>query len=278
MNNKAKKIYVYTHEKTCPYCGSKTYPLNRIRIKTTPSLYNLVEKIESVGDLNYLNVKDFPMMIRGEEDKGLREVKKLIKSNVEENCIFINAKEDFGYYYLKKNKSLRLEQINPSILKGNNYEYYNGPKLLIKHNNIIPQACYIEDPLCFTSSIYSLLHEDIDELNYLNALLNSMLIQFYCIYGINNQKNTTINLNQYMIRHLPIVKAKNQIKSEIIKKTKNVLNLFEARNGEINEKIIKLLQEIDDSIFNLYSFTEKERKIVVKDVVNKIDYFNIIYS
>ena len=81
-----------------------------------------------------------------------------------------------------------------------------------------------------------------------------------------------------MIRHLPILKPNNQIKSEIVKKTENIINLFKIRNGELNEEIIKLLQEIDNFIFNLYSITHEERKFLIGNIKNKIDYFNTIYS
>jgi hypothetical protein len=80
-----------------------------------------------------------------------------------------------------------------------------------------------------------------------------------------------------MIRHLPIVKSDGHIKSEIVKKTDILLNLFEDRNGEINEEIAKTLRELDKIVFNLYSITDKERKIIIDNVKNKIDFFNIIY-
>ena len=99
-----------------------------------------MEKIEKNGNLNYLNPKEFPKMIRGEEDKGLKKVKKKIINDGSRSCYFINAKDDFKYYFFYKRKSLNLEEINAKILKGNNYEYYILPKLLIKHNNIVPEA------------------------------------------------------------------------------------------------------------------------------------------
>ena len=49
------------------------------------------------GNLNYLNIKDFPMLIRGEEDKGLKQVKKLLQTSNRGSCAFINAKGDFKY-------------------------------------------------------------------------------------------------------------------------------------------------------------------------------------
>ena len=278
MSNKSKKIYVYTFSDACQYCGHETTPLNRIRIKPSNRILKLINKIERVGDLNYLNIEDFPKMIRGEEEEGLKQVKSLIQKNTGGSCYFISAKEDLKYYHIKLIKSFNIEKIDSNLLKGNDYEYYIGPKLLIKHNNIIPEAVYTEDNISFTSSIYSLLHKNSQELKYLCAIMNSALIQFYCIYGINNQKDTTINLNQYMIRHLPILKPNNQTKSEIVKKTENIINLFKIRNGEINEEIIKLLQEIDNYIFNLYSITDEERKFLISNIKNKIVYFNTIYS
>lgn len=274
---KVKKIYTYTYNKKCPYCGSETINLNRIRIKPTYYLYKLIAKIEKTGDLNYLNVKNFPKMIRGEEDKGLKEVRKLVSNNTTGTCVFLNAKEDFKYYFIKKNKSFNIEKINAQVLKGDNYEYYKNPKLLIKHNNIVPEAIYTENNMCFTSSIYSLLHDDGDELKYLCAVLNSILIQFYCTYGINNQKGTTINLNQYMIRHLPIVKPNEEVKNYIASRVDLIINLLEKSRGKINDYIIKLMRTIDEKIFNLYSITETERKVIISRLKNQITHFKNIY-
>ncbi|MFX0186296.1 MAG: class I SAM-dependent DNA methyltransferase [Candidatus Hodarchaeota archaeon] len=275
---KSKKIFVYTFNKSCPYCGFNTTKLNRIRIKTTSQIYRLINKIEKCGNLNYLNIKDFPKMIRGEEDKGLKHVKKIVNKDTNGTCFFIGAKDDFSYYYIKKNKSFNIEEIDAKILKGENYEFYTSPKLLIKHNNIIPEALYTEDNVCFTSSIYSLLHDDIDELKCLCAYLNGVLIQFYCIYGINNQKGTTINLNQYMIRHLPIKRPDEDIKTEIIKRVDEIIKYLEINEGIANENVYQLYREIDDMIFTLYGITKDSRDIIVLNTKNQINHFKNIYS
>ncbi|MHA1764469.1 MAG: Eco57I restriction-modification methylase domain-containing protein, partial [Promethearchaeota archaeon] len=172
LNSRIKKFHVYTPQPECPYCTSKTVPLNRIRIKITPTFSSIIKKIETMGDLNYLNLRDFPKLIRGEEDKGLRELKKYLKQDIEFSCYFIDAKRDFSYFHLDLNKSVDLNKINPLLLKGDNFEYYLQPKLLIKHNNRFPETVYSERPVCFTSSIYSLLHEDRNELKFLCAVLN----------------------------------------------------------------------------------------------------------
>jgi hypothetical protein len=277
ISMKSKKIYNYTFLLKCPYCNNDTTKLNRIRVKPAEKIHSVINQIEQIGDLNFLNIKDFPKMIRGEEDKGLIKVKKLLRNDIKGTCFFINAKDDFKYYYIDKNKSFNIEEIDSKVLKGENYEYYLTPKLLIKHNNIIPEAIYSEDNVCFTSSIYSLLHDDVEELKYLSSILNSALIQFYCIYAINNQKDTTINLNQYMIRHLPIVKPDEDTKAEVAKRVDKITAQLDINDGKENEEVLQLYKEIDEIIFNLFSIEQEERKLIKSIVSEQIDHFKKLY-
>ncbi|MHA1914843.1 MAG: Eco57I restriction-modification methylase domain-containing protein [Promethearchaeota archaeon] len=278
LNLKSKNFFVYTYKNECPYCGSRTVFLNRIRIKPNPKVFEILNKIEMTGDLNYLNPISFPNMIRGEEDRGLKLVRSKIKDNSRGSCSYITARDDFSYFQIKKHRSLNIEEIDGRLLKGNNYEYYLSPKLLIKHNNIIPEAVYTEDNVCFTSSIYSLLHSDLVELKFLCSILNSILIQFYCIYAINNQKNTTVNLNQYMIRHIPIVKVDDQTKKDFAKKVDDIISFLAEENDIYDEEVKGLLKWFDNSILNLYSITEDEKKMIISDVKARIKHFGRIYA
>ncbi len=271
-------FYYYTEYIKCPECNNDTAVLNRIRIKQTEPIYKLIKKIEKKADLNFLNTVDFPKMIRGEEDTGLTEVRKIIKENVEGTCYFIDAKNDFKYNYIDKNKSFNLEEISADELKGENYEYYMNKKLLIKHNSIVPETIYTEEPVCFTSSIYSLLHKDNKMLKYLSAILNSSLIQFYCWYAINNQKDTTINLNQYMIRHLPIVEANQGIIDVITENVDHLTLRLEENNGQINNESKAIYREIDNLIFDIYSISEGERDLIDHLNSTHIEYFKNIYD
>jgi len=274
---KSKKLYAYTYKKDCPYCSSKTLTLNRVRIKPNPLIFKLINKIEKTGDLNYLNPISFPKLIRGEEDKGLKLVRKKLKNHDKATCFFISARNDFGYYFINKNKSFNIEEIEAAKLKGNNYEYYKSAKLLIKHNNIIPETIYTEENVCFTSSIYSLLHHDSNELKFLCSVFNSILIQFYCTYAINNQKNTTINLNQYMIRHIPIVNIDSQIKAKLANKVDEITDLFQKNHNKSYEGVKHLLKEIDDIIFTSYSISDDEKQVIISDMKNRIKHFENIY-
>ncbi|MHA1671464.1 MAG: TaqI-like C-terminal specificity domain-containing protein [Promethearchaeota archaeon] len=278
LSNKSKKIYVYTKEKNCPSCENETLQLNRIRIKATKSILDLIDKIENVGDLNYINTRDFPYFIRGEENKGLKEIRNIIKKHVNDTCLFINAKDDFNYYSINPNKSFDIESISPQTLKGRNYEYYTGQRLLIKHNNVIPQAIYTEKKACFTSSIYSMLHENITELKYLCGIINSALMQFYCIYGINNQKDTTINLNQYMIRHFPIIRIGEDEKEEISERVDFILNYLADTGGKYDDTTHYATRELDKIIFQIYSISKNEQELILSKVTEQISYFDRVYK
>jgi len=274
----SKKIYAYTPDLKCSHCNSKTVALNRIRIKADKKTLKLINKIEEIGDINYLNIERIPNMIRGEEDKGLKQIKKLIEENTNNNCYFVKAKGDFNYYYLNKNKSFDIEKADSRISKGNNFEYYTSPKLLIKHNSIFPQAIFSKERVCFTSSIYSILSDDHIELKYINAMLNSSLIQFYCLFEINNQQNTTINLNQYMIRHLPIKNASHNQKKIVSEKVQFVINALTNSKGKLNGEIINVLRQIDDSVFDLYDLENKEREMIVSTIKNRVGFYKKVYT
>ncbi len=275
-NQKAKKVYAYTTEDRCPFCKKATFSMNRIRIKSNLRKLALIEKIESQGNLNYLNIVDFPHLIRGEEDKGLKAVRaQLNKSGGD--CYFLNAKKHFSYYFYNKKKSFDLNSITPEKLKGSNYEYYTKPKLLIKHNSIIPEAAYSEEKVCFTSSIYSLIEKTPIELKFLCSIINSSVTQFYCVYGINNQMNTTINLNQYMIRHLPIVEIERSGKRELAKEVDLISTALRKASGIVNQPVKRSYKAMEDIIFEYFNITNEEKKEIIEDLQNRINFTKEIY-
>ncbi|MHA1782074.1 MAG: Eco57I restriction-modification methylase domain-containing protein [Promethearchaeota archaeon] len=272
-NKKSRKFYVYTFSSLCPFCKESTHPLNRIRIKANKEILKIINKIEKNSDLNYLNFIDFPNMIRGEEDNGLRLIREIIEPNPFNDCIFLNAKTDLHYFYIKKVKSFDLYKISPELLKGTNYEYYVSPKLLIKHNSIFPEAAFTADKACFSSSIYSLLHDDLSELRFLCGIINSMLIQFYCLYGINNQKNTTINLNQYMIRHLPIKNVQRKIINNLSNLVDEITKEIYNSNYHVTELIKNRILLLNEAIFDIYEINKKERKIIYHEIKNHVNFY-----
>jgi hypothetical protein len=277
--SKVKRFYVYTFKEICPFCSSKTINLNRIRIKMDQKSIRIINKIEEISDLNYLNSKRFPKLIRGEEAEGLKKIKEELAKNSNGSCYFIKARSDFNYFFIQKHgPSFNIDQIDKNILKGENYEYYLKPKLLIKHNSIFPQATYTEENVSFTSSIYSLLNNSKTELKYLCGVINSMLIQYYCLYGINNQNDTTINLNQYMIRHLPFIKTSQTTKEEIARIIDKILSSLDKNNDILTDQTCSLIKNYNNIVFDLYGITEEERKQIIKELRSNIDFFHNIHN
>ena len=103
-------------------------------------------------------------------------------------------------------------------------------------------------------------------------------MQYYCLYGINNQENTTINLNQYMIRHLPIKNASPDQKKTLSEKVQYVINALLKSNGKLNREIISELRQIEGIIFELYEIDGNEREMIISDIKNRIDFYKKVYQ
>ena len=263
----SSQFSIYTREANCHVCGAPTRSLHRIRIKLTPEIHQLIDHIERTGDLNLLNPREFPDLKRGEEDQGLKRVKGALQAFTPELCAFVTAKNDFSPFSLQPQKSLDLNSVQTQ--KDTRF-YAAGPKLLIKHNSIIPEAVFTKKATIFTAAIYSLLFPDEKVLKYLCGILNSKLMQFYCIFGINNQNLVTMNLNQYMIRHLPIPSPHKigSIMNRIIDLVDRILEKF-AGSGEYDDKRAQPeVQLLDQEIYALYGITGEETIKLIEQSVN----------
>jgi hypothetical protein len=81
-----------------------------------------------------------------------------------------------------------------------------------------------------------------------------------------------------MIRHLPIIDIKDEYKIEISKMVDQILEKYKARDGQLNNTIINLMQKIDSLLFKLYSITELEREKIISILKEQINYFREIYE
>lgn len=244
LYDKQRRFFVYTFENNCQYCNNPTRNLNRIRIKLDLEKKAIIDYIEKNSNLNYLNIKDFKM-VRGEEEGPLKEIRKLVQNKgklVSKNEYFLlNAKNDIENFKIRKRKVVDLSKITTK----KDIKYYRTPKLLIKHNTIYPVTVYVEEKAIFTSSVYSLLGKE-EKIKTLSLLFNSKLMKFYCIYAINNQNDTTINLNQYMIRHLPFCLPGN---FELTSKLYDILEIL-IENENISQDFFK--EFVDLITYQLY--------------------------
>jgi hypothetical protein len=186
-----------------------------------------------------------------------------IKPEAPNACGFLAARSDFSPFSLRPQRYFNLEEVQ--LQKEQRY-YDAGPKLLLKHNSIIPEAAFTRAPMCFTAAVYSLLFPDENVLKYLCGILNSSLMRFYCIFGINNQSMVTMNLNQYMIRHLPIVpytQAGSQA-GHIIDFVEMLSQEDGCQDTNSGDEREKYLAELDDEVFTLYRLEESAELITQK--------------
>ncbi len=102
-------------------------------------------------------------------------------------------------------------------------------------------------------------------------------MQFYCLYGINNQQNTTINLNQYMIRHLPIKNAPSDRKKKLSELVQSVTNSLLESNGIYDEDNLSRIRDVEDIIFDLYDLENNERDMIVSDIKNRVGFYKTVY-
>ena len=98
---------------------------------------------------------------------------------------------------------------------------------------------------------------------FLKKIIIQAMVQMQM--GINNQMNTTINLNQYMIRHLPIKEPNNEIKSNISSKVDSIISLFKQKDHN-KRKVLEIQKEIDEFIMRIFLINSKEKQLILKSI------------
>ncbi len=86
------------------------------------------------------------------------------------------------------------------------------------------------------------------------------------MYAINNQKDTTINLNQYMIRHLPIIKNVNEIRLQLAEIVDSINSSYKRSRDAHDAEVERYRRRIDELIFALYSITEEEQEFITSNI------------
>jgi len=101
---------------------------------------------------------------------------------------------------------------------------------------------------------------------YILALLNSKLISWYAYKFIYCSAIRTMDLDNYYIGKIPIIKAKPEQQQEIIRLTDKIIELTKAIDYANNYEKQSMFQEYDKQInqvaYELYGLTENEIKII----------------
>ncbi|MDF2883193.1 MAG: methylase [Clostridiaceae bacterium] len=214
-----------------------------------------------------------------------------LKMKIEQNSthlsdIFYSYTGFIGYKSLITKSQLGIEYIK--ILKGrcisnftiNSHYYYpylknnlkggttntsklNSPKLLVKKTGAFLTAAYDKNGTFIEQSLYGLILKDRSyPINYILAILNSDLMNWYYRRFLITNLNSTPQLKKYNLDIIPIKKCSDRHMKIIC----DVVNKISCQTN-LNSKPDKfLLNTLNNAIYSIYELTDLEINEVSNDI------------
>jgi len=259
INDLSKKTEVEQRE----FLENTSYAFN---ITLDKAGRNILEKIEK---------NTIPL---GEESKYIIEgivgnrKTDVVDSPINEKCKKFLVGKDIGKYKIDyKNKYIiydkkRLHRARPE-------EVFISDKVIIQRisggNMPLTAVLDKERYYTFASTNLLLLKENSKlTLEYVNALLNSKLINWYYVNKFTNKSTLTVNISRTYLEQIPIkIPSESQQKSikemvdKILSHNKDLVKLGDKTTSEtksLNEKIESLNKDINNKIFEIYGVSEKD--------------------
>lgn len=180
--------------------------------------------------------------------------------------------KDIGRYVTKyKNKFIRYDR--EQLHRARPEEVFLSNKILVQRisgGNKPLTAMYDEDKFYTFASINNIiLKESVNySYEYITAILNSNLINWYYSNNFSNKSTLTVNISKTFLEKIPIrIISKNEQK-EVIKSVKEILDLkkkfskeLQTNNKrEMEEKINELEKTINDIIYSIYEISKEIRE------------------
>ena len=105
------------------------------------------------------------------------------------------------------------------------------------------------------------------KVEYIAAVLNSDLINWYYSTNFSNKSKLTVNISRTYLQEIPIkiISVPDQQKFvELVSMLSNLKTLSITNNDDNSTKLkIQTLEdELNDNIYKLYDITEEEKKII----------------
>jgi hypothetical protein len=231
------------------YCKkwSKSNKFLEINPYLSKEIFNILNKIEK----NSLLLKEISQSKRGAEisKNDLKNTNNgkpiLIGSDVQRFVIEItNAKIDVNH-----KEYLRLKN------------YFNNPSPMILLRRVAKDliASISESNIAFSKNLYGIRLRNPKNKNFILALLNSTLLNFYYKYKFSTKKEDVFpEIQTYFFEQLPITNTENQ--QPIMSLVEKILS---KKQHDSQSDTSQLEAEIDANIFHLYGVTEKEMMMVL---------------
>ena len=215
--------------------------------------HELVEKIESISDMNSL------LVYRG------RGTTKDLSNEKRKNSVLSITNKEISRYGLSKQVYYK---------NSSKYEIDNDAKILMKKICYALESAIDElgeiNPI---NTVYVLKSVKNLDLKYLLGILNSKLMTFYARtkYEATHLGGGYIELRVFEVEKLPIVNVYDKAKSEMLVdlvakmlQSQKTLLLSKTENEKdyLEGKCNSLERQIDNLVYKLYGLTEEEIKIV----------------
>jgi adenine-specific DNA-methyltransferase len=136
-------------------------------------------------------------------------------------------------------------------------------KICIRQIGAEPTATLIEKEFAITGNIFSVTGENLDELRFILALINSKLIKYYWSIIFHDFKTTFPQVTIKSLSSIPL-KFDNSKSNKDISKLASEILFLKSENAIADTTSLE--QEIDQKVYELYGLTEEEIKIVEQTI------------
>ncbi|MHB1107386.1 MAG: DUF7149 domain-containing protein [Lutibacter sp.] len=146
-----------------------------------------------------------------------------------------------------------------SIKSGGDPSVYKKRRIVVRQIGVFPEGTIVEPYLMTLNTIYNIfLNNDNNQfLNFLLALINSKLFQFYWFKKYYDNKTTFPKIKKAPIESLPIKEPKSEI---VVRFSELVEIVLSNRKNDIDTTDLET--QIDQLVYALYGLTEDEVAIV----------------
>jgi len=109
---------------------------------------------------------------------------------------------------------------------------------------------------------------------YITALLNSKLINWYYSNNFSNKSDLTVNISKTYLEKIPVKKISNERQNKITKLTDEIISVKKEYNKNLGtdmknlleEKIKDLENQINEEIYNVYHISPAIKETIEKDL------------
>ena len=179
---------------------------------------------------------------------------------------FKNKKKMNDYPVLKAhldkfNKIITSDNKPYGLHRAREERFFNGEKILsLRMCSGRPLFSYSDFP-CYVSASFYVIQTTRWNMKFLTGLLNSKLIQYW-LRHMGKMKGNIYQIDKAPLQSVPIVEVTENEQAEVDKVIAYVDEILQKKSQNINADTSSIEQAIDNIIYKLYGFTDREIAII----------------